>query len=173
MCSALIHAIPQEVAVGANTWSTSTNTRIRKVRQAIAVCSREKRFDHSVDETLDNVETVHKLGSNDTWQIVRDRREEEASRCRWSESSKVSSQRDEVVQALVLPWDGELGAGQDQVCDIGAGRLQGVRSLAAKPVPWEGLVEVEGGDVCEVGVERIGPVWQCAEDEDTLCGGNG
>lgn len=169
---ALILPVPQEVAVGTNTRRASTDTRISKVLQAIAIGSGKQRLDHSVDESLHHIKTVDKLGSNDTWQVVCNGGEEEAGRSRWSEGSQISSQWNEIVETLILSWNSELGAAQDQIGDVGSSSFERVWSRAAVPLTREGLVEIERSDVCEVGVEGVGAVGKSAEDEDALGGGD-
>lgn len=167
---ARVHSVAQRVASLADTWSAGTGTWIRKFADAVAVGAREERFDHSIHEPLDNIHATDKLRRNNARQVVGDSGEQEASGSRRSESAKVGTQRNEVVQSLVLSRYSEFAAAQDKVGDISSSRYERVWSRATKPVSRESLVEVEWSDVLVVGVERVSAVGQGTEDEDSLGG---
>lgn len=171
---ALVLAVDENVAGGVDTlgavsgvWASRSHAEDRAVEVA------EEWGDGTVEETVDEVDVGSDTWGEETRGLVEDGGGKEAGGLAGSGVGDVHAEGNEVVQALVLARNGDLGGGGEEVDDVKTGASKGVWGRAAEPVVREGLVEVERSDVLVVSQGLVGAVGKSTEDEDTLSSGDG
>ena len=130
----------------------------------------KKWHQNTIKEALNNLVIVHKRRRQKARSVVEGSVSQETGSARRRHLADIQTERNKIVQTLVLAWSGELRAAGEQSGDISACVGERVRRSAAKPLARESLVQVEGSNVGIVCVVRVGPVWQSARDEDALGG---